>query len=480
MSMIFVVFFRDFLNSTKINNIRRHAQPPLELSQRDWICYTVPASFCDHRFTVLQSHHPRVPKELTMRVLAMIMAGGASEALSVLTAVRSEASIPFGGKFRIIDFPLSNCVNSGIFNVVLLTQYMPRSLNEHVGVGKPWDLDRSQGGVRLLQPYVGRDGSGGWQRGTADSVRYHLDFVQEQRVDAVLILAGDHIYKMDYGQMLRFHQEHNADVTIAVRQVSPFETHRFGIVSVDADKRVTDFREKPRRSLSTLASMGIYVFNYQTLIDVLTQKQEPPHLDFGRDVLPAILPTQRVMAYPFESYWADVGTLQAYWEANMALLGESPALDLHDPEWVIHTRSEERPPAKIGPKAQVGGNLLSNGCIVEGIVERSIISPGVYVSEGAVIRDSIIMNDTWIGPGVVVDRSIVDKEVHVAEGTHLGCGDDNTPNQKLPEFLNTGLTVIGKKSRLPAGVCIGHNVVVNPYSQEKAFTSLDIASGASI
>jgi glucose-1-phosphate adenylyltransferase len=415
-----------------------------------------------------------------MRVLAMIMAGGASEALSVLTAVRSEASIPFGGKFRIIDFPLSNCVNSDIFNVALLTQYMPRSLNEHVGVGKPWDLDRSQGGVRLLQPYVGREGNGGWQRGTADSVRYHLDFVQEQRVDAVLILAGDHIYKMDYQPMLRFHQEQGADVTIAVRQVSPFETHRFGIVNIDADKRVTHFQEKPRRSLSTLASMGIYVFNYHTLIECLTEKNEPPRLDFGRDVLPAILPTHRVMAYPFESYWADVGTLQAYWEANMALLGESPALDLHDPEWVIHTRSEERPPAKIGPKAQVAGNLLSNGCIVEGIVERSIISPGAYISEGAVVRDSIIMNDTWIGPGAVLDRTIVDKEVHIAERTHLGCGDDNTPNQKLPEFLNTGLTVVGKKSHLPSGLCIGHNVVISPFMTEADFDASTIPSGTSI
>jgi len=415
-----------------------------------------------------------------MRVLAMIMAGGASEALSVLTALRSEASIPFGGKFRIIDFPLSNCVNSGIFNVALLTQYMPRSLNEHVGVGKPWDLDRSQGGVRLLQPYISREGNGGWQRGTADAVRYHLDFVQEQRVDAVLILAGDQIYKMNYEAMLRFHQEQHADVTIAVRQVSPFETHRFGIVNIDGDKRVTHFHEKPRRSLSTLASMGIYIFNYQTLIDCLTEESEPPRLDFGRDVLPAILPTHQVTAYQFESYWADVGTLQAYWEANMALLGESPALDLYNPEWVIHTRSEERPPAKIGPAAQVAGNLLSNGCIVEGIVERSVISPGVYISEGAVVRDSIIMNDSWIGPGAVLERAIVDKEVHIAEGTHLGCGDENTSNQNLPEFLNTGLTVVGKKARLPAGLCVGHNVVIRPGAKETDFDTLNIPSGMSV
>ncbi len=415
-----------------------------------------------------------------MRVLALIMAGGASEALSVLTAVRSEASIPFGGKFRIIDFPLSNCVNSSIFNVALLTQYMPRSLNEHVGVGKPWDLDRSQGGVRLLQPYVGRDGSGGWQRGTADSIRYHLDFVQEQRVDTVLILAGDHIYKMDYGPMLRFHQEQNADATIAVRRVNSFETHRFGIVTMDADKRVTHFEEKPRRSLSTLASMGIYVFDFQTLVKILTEESDPPRLDFGRHVLPAMISSQRVIAYPFDGFWADVGTLQAYWEANMTLLGESPALDLYDPEWVIHTRSEERPPAKIGPHAQVAGNLLSNGCIIEGTVERSVISPGVYVSEGAIIRDSIIMNDSWIGPGSILDRTIVDKEVHIAEDCHFGFGEDNTPNQRLPQYLNTGLTAIGKRTRIPAGIQVGHNVVINPYLDETAFSERIIASGRTV
>ncbi len=414
-----------------------------------------------------------------MRLLAMIMAGGASKALSVLTAVRSVSSIPFGGKYRIVDFPLSNCVNSDIYSVALLTQHMPRSLNDHVGVGKPWDLDRSQGGVRLLQPYLGR-GIGGWQKGTADAVRRNLDFVEEQRVDTVLLLAGDHIYKMDYRPMLRFHQEHKADVTVAVRRVSPFETHRFGVVVVDGDDRVTQHEEKPRRSSSTLASMGVYVFNYKTLVEALTEEVDPPRMDFGRDVLPVLVARNRVMAYPFDGYWADVGTLQAYWEANMALLGESPALELHDPEWVIHTRSEERPPVKIGPDARVGGNLLSNGCIVEGTVERSIISPGVYISAGAVVRDSVIMNDTRIGTGVIIDRAIVDKGVYIAEGAHIGVGDDNTPNRQSPDDLNTGLTVIGKSARLPAGVHLGHNVVINTDVKESDFPSLEIASGETI
>jgi len=414
-----------------------------------------------------------------MRALAMIMAGGASEALSVLTAVRSEPSIPFGGKYRIIDFPLSNCVNSSIFNVALLTQHMPRSLNDHVGVGKPWDLDRSQGGVRLLQPYLGR-GIGGWQQGTADAVRRNLDFVEEQRVDTVLILAGDHIYKMDYRPMLHFHQAQQADVTIAVRRVSPFEVHRFGIVTTNADSTVAGFEEKPRKSRSTLASMGIYVFTYDALEACLTEETESPGMDFGRDILPAVIRQKRVLAYTFEGYWADVGTLQAYWEANMALLGESPALDLYNPEWVIHTRSEEQPPAKIGPEARVGGNLLSNGCIVEGTVERSVISPGVFVPAGALVRDSVVMNDTRIGPETIVDRAIIDKEVNIPEGVHIGFGDDNTPNQRMPENLNTGLTVIGKRAQLRAGVRIGHNVIINPGVRAEDFASDEVPSGETV
>ena len=415
-----------------------------------------------------------------MKVLAMIMAGGGSEALGALTAIRSEPAIPFGGKYRIIDFALSNCVNSDIFNVALVTQYMPRSLNEHVGVGRPWDLDRSQGGVRLLQPYLGRGKSSAWQRGTADAIRYNLDFVHEQRVDTVLILAGDHIYKMDYRPMLHFHQEAKADVTLAVRRVNPFEAYRFGIVTLDAERRVSSFEEKPRRAPSTLASMGIYVFNYRTLAACLTEPSEPPRLDFGRDVLPAILGSSRVMAYPFDGYWADVGTLQSYWEANMALLGESPALDLYDPEWVIHTRSEERPPAKLGPQASVSTSLLSNGSIVEGTTDRSIISPGVFISAGARVSDSIVMNDAWIGPGAAIDRAIVDKDVHVAQDAAIGCGDDNTPNQQLPDALNTGLTVVGRGVRLPAGVRIGRNVVINSNVDERAFSELVIASGQTV
>ncbi len=408
-----------------------------------------------------------------MLTLAMIMAGGASEELSVLTAVRAEPAIPFGGKFRIIDFPLSNCVNSGIYNVALLTQYMPRSLNDHVGVGKPWDLDRSQGGLRLLQPYLGK-GQSGWQRGTADAVRRNMDFLEEQRVENVLILAGDHIYKMDYRLMLSFHEQRRADVTVAVRRVSPFETYRFGIVSTDTDMRVSGFKEKPRRSKETLASMGIYVFRADVLKDVLRDESLN---DFGRDVLPQIIKNRRVYSYAFEGYWADIGTLQAYWEANMALLAETPALDLYDSQWVIHTRSEEQPPVVVGPDAWVGGNLISNGCVVEGVVERSILSPGVRVAPGAIVRDSVIMNDTIIGPNARVERAIVDKNVIVGAGAEIGHGIDNIPNRLFPDRLNTGLTAIGKRARIPAGLKIGHNVIITPQTQEADFKIDYIPSG---
>jgi glucose-1-phosphate adenylyltransferase len=411
-----------------------------------------------------------------MNTLVIIVAGGASENLSVFTAVRSEPAVPFGGKFRIIDFPMSNCVNSGLYNVALLTQYMPRSLNDHVGVGKPWDLDRSQGGVRLLQPYLG-SGQTGWQRGSADAVRRNMDFVEEQRVDSLLVLAGNHIYKMDYRPMLRFHEQMRADVTLAVRRVSPFETYRFGIVGVDGNMQVTSFKEKPRRSKETLASMGIYVFNFESLKEILTDETL---IEFGRDVLPSILSSHKVCAYNFEGYWANVGMLQAYWEANMALLAETPALDLYDPDWVIHTRSEEQPPVKIGPEAWVGGNLLSNGCVIDGVVESSVLSPGVRVAPGAVVRDSVIMNDTFIDANARVERAIIDKEVYIGEAAEIGYGVDNAPNHRYPNRLNTGLTVIGKRVRIPAGLKIGHNVIINPRVTEESFQADFIASGETV
>ena len=413
-----------------------------------------------------------------MKTLALIMAGGANKNLSVLTQVRAEAALPFGGKFRIVDFALSNCSNSEIYSVGVLTQYMPRSLNDHIGVGKPWELDRTRGGVRLLQPYLG-PGITGWEKGTADAVRRNMDYVDEQRADAVLILGGNHVYKMDYRTMLRYHQETGADVTIGIRSVNPFETHRFGIVTTDANMRVLNFQEKPKRSRETVASMGIYVFK----TDVLRQhlKKYRAHLDFGRDVLPAMIAQgKRVFAYKYEGYWANVGTLQAYWEANMALLAETPALDMYDPNWVIHTPSEEQPPVKVGANAHVENNLLSNGAIIDGVAEHSVLSSGVYIAEGATVRNSIIMHDCKIGAGAVIDRAIIDKNTIIGENAHIGFGDSIVPNKDIPDILNTGLTVIGKNARIPAGVKVGRNVVVEPHTVAKRFKNGEIPSGETV
>lgn len=400
------------------------------------------------------------------RAFAMIMAGGESKDLSVLTETRSEPAVPFGGKFRLIDFSLSNCVNSGINSVAVLTQYRPRSLNDHIGIGKPWDLDRASGGVRLLQPYRGGP-YGDWQRGSADAVRRNLDYVAQQSEEYVLILSGRHVSVMDYRPLIDQHVQTAADVTVAVRRVNLYETHRFGIVSTTPDGRIVEFQEKPRRSPRNLASMGIYVFRRDFLIDLLSTTS---HVDFGYHILPALLEeNRRVQSYTFPGYWADISTVQAYWEANMSLMAEEPALDLYDPQWVIHTRSEERAPVKLGPNADVDGTLLSNGCQIDGTVERSVLSPGVRVAEGAVVRDSIILSDTVIAPGAVIDRCIVDKQVVIGEGAQVGSGDNNKPNGVMPERLNTGITLIGKGSHIPAGITIGRNVVVHPHSGDDAF-----------
>lgn len=412
-----------------------------------------------------------------LRTLALILAGGDSPALSVLTAERTEAAVPFAGKFRIIDFTLSNCVNSGIYNVGVLTQYRPRSLHIHLGVGRPWDLDRAQGGLRTLHPSPTPEG-GGWQRGTADAVRYNLDFIADQPVDAVLLLAGDHIYKMDYNPLLELHAERDADLTLAVHSVSPHEAYRYGIVSVGGDGRVDSFVEKPRRSTTSLASMGIYVFRKSFLMEVLKGGAET---DFGRHLLPKLISTTDAYAYHFQGYWADVGTIQAYYEANLALLAETPALDLYDPEWVLHTTSADRPGVDIGETARVENCLLSDGCQVFGQAMRSVLSPGVYVSPGAVVRDSIILGDAWIGPDAVVDRCIVDEEVRVGAGARLGDSEDNTPNQAAPNRLNTGLSLVGTRTQVPEGARIGRNVAIRPRTPESAFgPEKFVASGTTL
>lgn len=415
-----------------------------------------------------------------MSVMAMIMAGGEGPALTVLTALRSEAAVPFAGKYRIIDFALSNCVNSDIYDVAVLTQYQPRSLNEHIGVGRPWDLDRTTGGVRLLQPFQRNKGQpGAWQEGTADAIRFNLDVLRPHHTET-LVLAGDHIYKMDYSQLLQFHRGHGADVTVAVYSVPAGEAYRYGMVSLAADGRVTDFQEKPRRTESTTASMGIYVFRTEVLRSWLLGVGGQAH-DLGRDVIGAMAKTLKVYGYHHQGFWADAGTIQAYYEANMALLAEAPPLDLNEDRWVIHTRSEERPAALLGPDALVEGSLLCDGCRVEGAVSNSIISPGVYVAPGAKVRDSIIMTDAIIEAGAVVDRAILDKRVHVERGALVGHGSDNIPNRSFPDRLNTRLTVIGKGAVVPPGARIGRNVLIYPHAVAADYPANgEVASGTNI
>jgi glucose-1-phosphate adenylyltransferase len=395
------------------------------------------------------------------RVTAVVLAGGEGERLSILSAVRAKPAVPFAGKYRIIDFTLSNCVNSDIDNVLILTQYNPRSLNDHIGAGRPWDLDRNARGIRMLQPYIARGRQSEWYRGTADAVLLNIDQIRQQPGDVVLVLAGDHIYKMDYQPFIQFHRRNRADVTVAVQRVPIGEASRFGILALDADKRVTEWQEKPSQPKSDLASLGIYVFSKKALLAWLDDSRT----DFGRDVIPAMLDGgARVFGYQFDGYWQDVGTVAGYWQAHMDLLEEHPGLDLYDNEWLIHTRSEERAPARVGPTASVHRSLISHGCQIWGTVERSVLSPGVRVDPGAVVRDSIVMFDTVIRAGAVVDHAIIDKNVSIGPNAIVGFGGDmGTANKQEPSRLNTGITVVGKRAVVPAGVRLGRNVKVNEH-----------------
>ena len=422
------------------------------------------------------------------KVLAVILAGGQGERLSLLSQKRAKPAVPFAGKYRIIDFALSNCVNSGITDVAVLTQYRPHSLHDHIGIGRPWDLDRQKGGVVMLQPYIGQQESE-WYLGTADAVYQNLDFIMEARYDYVLILAGDHIYRMDYSPMIAFHQQRNAAATLGAVIVPLEEGHRFGILETDAEGRVQSFEEKPAQPRGTLGSMGIYVFSRDTLTRVLIDDARasetgatPTQHDFGRNIIPSMMARgERVFAYPFSGYWQDVGTIQSYWQAHMELLSDQPAFDLYDPSWIIHTRSEERPPAHIRSGANIHSSLISHGCIIKGQVERSVLSPGVVVEENAVVRDSILLFDTVIGAGSVVDHAILDKEVIVGKNCQIGFGDDMTkPNKLEPSRLNTGITLIGKRVHLPDNLTVGRNCKIGTDLRPEDFPTDTLASGETI
>jgi glucose-1-phosphate adenylyltransferase len=403
---------------------------------------------------------------VSQSILTLVLAGGEGERLSILSQVRAKPGVPFGGKYRIIDFALSNAVNSGLTDVAVLTQYAPRSLIDHIGVGRPWDLDRSRGGVSLLQPYIGRGRSRDWYRGTADAVLQNVEFIADREPELVLILAGDHVYKMDYRPFIELHRSSGAEVTCAVRTVPIEDAHRFGILEADAAGRVTAFTEKPPNPTSNLVSMGVYVFSWPGLRELLSVDR----VDFGQDVLPHMVASGRhVQAYEYGGYWQDVGTIESYWRTNLDLLSDRPGIDLYDRGWLIYTKSEERAPAYVGPDAVVNRSMVSHGCVIQGRVEHSVLSPGVRIGHGATVSNSIVMFDTVIGDRAVVDQAIIDKDCHVGAGAQVGEGSDLRPNRAEPERLYAGITIVGKGAWIPDGMRIGRNCRIDPAVVEADF-----------
>ena len=414
------------------------------------------------------------------KVVALILAGGEGDRLSVLSEERAKPAVVFGGHYRVIDFTLSNCINSGITRVGVLTQYRPRSLNDHIGIGRPWDLDRTGGGVSLLQPYLGREASD-WYRGTADAVYQNLYYIEESRADLVLVLAGDHVYKMNYDELITHHDRKGADVTIPVCQVSREEATRYGTLVLDDEDRMIDFDEKPEEPRSNLISMGIYLFKKDVLIDALEAdaRRRDGH-DFGRDIVPALLDKASVFGYRFDGYWRDIGTIEAYYEANMDLLEDQPDLDLYDAETEVRTTASGLPPAKIGRRAYLSRSLISFGSTINGHVEHSVLSPRVFVEEGAVVRDSIIFDGCLIQSGAIIDRCILDKEILIGKNCYVGYGDDFSANQERPDIVNCGISVIGKRAKLPSGLRVGRNCVVGPGVSAIRIEDNYLASGRSL
>ncbi len=394
-------------------------------------------------------------------VYTMILAGGVGSRLAVLTEQRAKPAVPFGGKFRIIDFVLSNCANSGFFDVGLLTQYRPMSLIEHVGTGRTWDLDRSLGGLQVLQPYLEAE-SGDWYRGTADAVYRNLLQVTQRAVEDVVILSGDHVYAMDYRPMLRFHRERRFPATVAVTPIPSEITHQFGIVQTDSRGHITGFQEKPREAQGNLASMGIYVFRRDTLIRLLQESADDPasRNDFGKDIFPRLIEVADVGAHTFDGYWQDIGTVEAFYDANMKLLDPDHSLILSHPSWPVRTPSSDAPPARVVGRGRVSRSLVANGAVVRGRVENSILFPWVRVEDGAEVRDSILMNEVHVHPGASVIRAVLDKRAEVFHGARVGGEGAGVSNLAMPELLCAGLTVMGKDVVVGEGVTVGRNAWV--------------------
>ncbi len=393
-------------------------------------------------------------------MIAMLLAGGQGSRLGVLTSNVAKPAVAFGGKYRIIDFPLSNCINSGVDTVGVLTQYQPLRLNTHIGIGIPWDLDRNIGGVSILPPHE-KTNSSEWYTGTANAIYQNLEFMEYYNPEYVLILGGDHIYKMDYEAMLDFHKQNKADITLATIPVPIEEASRFGVVITDDEKKITEFEEKPPKPRSNLASMGIYIFTWDILREALITLSEQKGCDFGKHIIPYCHNRgDRVFAYEYNGYWKDVGTLGSYWESNMELIDLIPVFNLYEEFWKIYTKSDTILPQYIADTAIINKAIIGEGAEIYGEVHNSVIGSGAVIESGAVVRDSIIMKDAVIGEGTVVYKSIIAEGVKVGAGAELGIGEE-VPNKKEPNIYSFGLVTVAEKSSIPPGVKIGKNTAIS-------------------
>ena len=412
-------------------------------------------------------------------MIAMLLAGGQGSRLGVLTAKVAKPAVSFGAKYRIIDFPLSNCINSGVDTVGVLTQYQPLRLNTHIGIGMPWDLDRNNGGVTVLPPYE-KSTNSEWYTGTANAIYQNIDYIDTYNPEYVLILSGDHIYKMDYELMLDFHKENGADVTIAAMPVPMEEASRFGIVITDENNQITEFEEKPEHPRSNLASMGIYIFSWPVLRQALIDKREQPGCDFGKHIIPYCFENGSPMyAYEFNGYWKDVGTLGSYWEANMELIDIIPEFNLYEEFWKIYTKSDAIAPEYISADAKITRSLISGASTICGDVSGSGIGSGVTIEEGAIVRDSIIMKGTTIGKGAVIEKAIIAEDVEVGENVVMGIGEE-VPNQLQPKIYSFGLVTIGEDSYIPPNVKIGKNTAISGNTTPEDYPNGILESGKSI
>ena len=412
-------------------------------------------------------------------MIAMLLAGGQGSRLGVLTAKVAKPAVAFGGKYRIIDFPLSNCINSGIDTVGVLTQYQPLRLNTHIGIGIPWDLDRNIGGVTILPPYE-KSNSSEWYTGTANAIYQNLDYMETFNPDYVLILSGDHIYKMDYEVMLDYHKENNADVTIAAMPVPIEEAGRFGIVITDEDGRITEFQEKPPQPKSNLASMGIYIFSWAALKEALVALKDEPGCDFGKHIIPYCHEkNERLFAYEYNGYWKAVGTLGSYWEANMELIDIIPEFNLYEEFWKIYTNSDIIPPQYISGQSVIERSIIGDGSEVYGEVHNCVIGSGVTIGEGTVVRDSIIMKDVSIGKGCVIDKSIIAENCEIGDNVTFGIGSD-VPNKLKPAVYSFGLVTVGENSVIPGQVQIGKNTAISGVTSKEDYPNGVLESGETL